>query len=233
MTKRFLPFAAASALALAAAGVAHAQDAAPSPTLTFNVAGATNYEFRGVSQTDNKAALQGGADAGYGLFYAGVWASNVKFAGDKADVEIDTYAGVKPTFGSVAFDFGVIHYGYLGEAVGVQDDYWEFKAAASKTFDKATIGVAAYYSPDFFAKTDNAIYYEVNGAFAVTPKISVSAALGRQDVSYAGDYTTWNVGAAYAITDHASIDVRYWDTGSHHFGDIYSSRIVATLKGTF
>jgi uncharacterized protein (TIGR02001 family) len=232
MTKRIVSLLAATSLSLGLAAAAHAEDA-PSPTVAFNVAGTTNYEFRGVSQTDNKAALQGGADATLGLFYAGVWASNVKFAGDKADVEIDTYGGIRPTFGGVAFDFGAIHYGYLGEASGVQDDYWEFKGAASKAFGRFTPGVAVYYSPDFFAKTDTGWYYEVNGAFAVTPKLSISGAVGRQDVSYAGDYTTWNVGAAYTITDHASLDLRYWDTGSHHFGDIYWSRIVATLKGTF
>lgn len=232
MTKRFLPICAVFALALTCAAAAHAEDAF-SPTLTFNVEGASNYEFRGVSQTDDKAALQGGADAGYGLFHAGLWASNVKFAGDEADVEIDTYVGVKPTVGSVSFDFGAVHYGYLGEAAGVQDDYWEFKAAASKTFDKLALGLAAYYSPDFFAKTDDAIYYEANAGLAVTPKLSVSGAVGRQDVSYAGDYTTWNLGATYMITDHASIDLRYWDTGSHDFGDIYDSRFAVTLKGTF
>lgn len=230
MTKLILT--ASSLAAFALAGVARAEDA-PSPTVAFNVAGATDYEFRGVSQTDDRAALQGGADAAYGLFYAGVWASNVKFAGDKADVEIDTYAGVKPTAGGVSFDFGVIHYGYLGEAPGVQDDYWEFKAAASKVFDKFTLGAAVFYSPDFFARTDDAVYYEANAAYAVTPRLTLSGALGRQDVSYAGDYTTWNLGASYAITDHASLDLRYWDTGEHSFGDIYGSRLVATLKGVF
>jgi uncharacterized protein (TIGR02001 family) len=225
--------AAVSILAAAApCGAAHAEDS-PSPSVTFNVAGTTNYEFRGVSQTDNKAALQGGADAGYGIFYAGVWASNVKFAGDQADTEIDTYAGIKPTLGGVSLDLGAIHYGYLGEAPGVQDDYWEFKAAASKGFDKFTLGAAVYWSPDFFARTDDAVYYEANAAYAATPKLTISAALGRQDVSYAGDYTTWNIGASYAITDHASLDLRYWDTDQHSFGDIYGSRIVATLKGVF
>lgn len=230
MTKLAL---AVSALAFAAlVGAAQAQDA-PSPSVTFNVAGTTNYEFRGVSQTDNKAALQGGADTSYGLFYAGVWASNVRFAGDKADVEIDTYAGIKPTLGGMTLDLGAIHYGYLGEAAGVHDDYWEFKAAASNGFDKLTVGAAVYWSPDFFAKTDDAVYYEANAAYAVTQKLTISGALGRQDVSYAGDYTTWNLGASYAITDHASLDVRYWDTDQHSFGDIYDSRVVATLKGVF
>jgi uncharacterized protein (TIGR02001 family) len=230
MTKLIAAVPALAAAALCSA--AHAGDA-PSPTVAFNVAGTTNYVFRGVSQTDNKAALQGGADAGYGILYAGVWASNVKFAGDKADVEIDTYAGVKPSLGGVTFDLGVIHYGYLGEAAGVQDDYWELKAAASKGFDKLTVGAAVYYSPDFFARTDDAVYYEANASYAATPKLSVSGALGHQDVSYAGDYTTWNLGATYAITDHASIDLRYWDTDQHSFGDIYGSRLVATLKGVF
>jgi uncharacterized protein (TIGR02001 family) len=227
MSKLFL---AASALALAAFGVAKAEAA---PSLTFNIAATTDYEFRGVSQTDDKAALQGGADAGYGLFYAGAWASSVRFAGDKADVEIDTYAGVKPTAAGVSFDFGVIHYGYLGEAPGVRDDYWEVKAAASKGFDKLTVGAAAYYSPDFFARSGAAVYYEANLAYAVTPRLVVSGALGRQDVSYAGDYTTWNLGASWAITDHASFDLRYWDTDRHSFGDIYGSRLVAMLKGSF
>jgi uncharacterized protein (TIGR02001 family) len=230
MTKLFL---AVSTLAFAAlAGGAHADDA-PSPTLTFNVAGTTDYEFRGVSQTDNKAALQGGADAGYGIFYAGVWASNVSFAGDKADTEIDAYVGVKSVLGGVSLDFAALRYGYLGEARGVQDDYWELKAAASRGFDRLTVGAAVFYSPDYFARTGDAVYYEANLAYAQTPKFAVSGALGRQDVSYAGDYTTWNFGAAYAITDHASIDLRYWDTDAHSLGDIYGSRLVATLQGAF
>jgi uncharacterized protein (TIGR02001 family) len=221
---------AAAALAAALCGAAHGEG---KPSVTFNVAGATDYVFRGVSQTDDRAALQGGADASHGLLYAGVWASNVRFAGDKADVEIDAYAGVRPAAAGVNFDFGIVRYGYLGEAPGVQDDYWEFKASASKGFDRLTLGAAAYYSPDFFAGAGDAVYYEANAAYAVTPKLSVSGALGRQDVSYAGDYTTWNLGASFVITDHASVDLRYWDTDGHSFGDIYGSRLVATLKGVF
>jgi hypothetical protein len=44
-----------------------------------NVALTTNYMFRGVSQTNNGPAIQGGFDYEYSPFslYAGVWASNV------------------------------------------------------------------------------------------------------------------------------------------------------------
>jgi uncharacterized protein (TIGR02001 family) len=230
MTRLILSVSVLAAAALA--GPACAEEA-PAPGVTFNVAAATDYEFRGVSQTDGRAALQGGADAAYGALYAGVWSSNVRFAGDEADVEIDAYAGIRPTVGGVSLDLAALHYGYLGEAAGVRDDYWEFKAAASRGFGGLTLGAAAYYSPDYFARTGEAVYYEANAAYAATPRLSVSGALGRQDVSYAGDYTTWNLGATWAMTAHAAIDVRYWDTGAHRLGDIYGSRLVATLKGAF
>ena len=47
------------------------------------------------------------------------------------------------------------------------------------------------------------------------------------------DYTTWNAGVAYAFTDHIALDVRYYDTGEHGFGEIYGARGVATLKAVF
>src|SRR6185295_12213873 len=73
---------------------------APAPracTLSANVALATEYVFRGVSQTAEGPAVQGGFDATCGLFYAGVWASNLDWdvnnAGrNAASIEMDWYA---------------------------------------------------------------------------------------------------------------------------------------------
>src|SRR5262249_58177814 len=45
--------------------------------LSANIALATEYVFRGFSQTSEGAAVQGGFDATCGMFYAGVWASNL------------------------------------------------------------------------------------------------------------------------------------------------------------
>jgi opacity protein-like surface antigen len=57
--------------------------------------------------------------------------------------------------------------------------------------------------------------------------------VGRQFVSSDLDYTTWNLGAAYQLTPHLAVDVRYHDTDEHDFGDIYGARAVASLKATF
>ena len=70
---RTLKIALAAAIgSLALAGAAQAQDAAAPPfKLSFNIGANTDYEFRGVSQTDNKPSIFGGVDATiFGIGYA-------------------------------------------------------------------------------------------------------------------------------------------------------------------
>lgn len=221
---------AAVAATLAMAGAASAQDA---PTFAFNVGASNDYVFRGVSQTNEDPQVFGGVDASSGIFYAGAWASNVDF-GNGTDVEYDLYAGVKPVVGAVTFDLGAVRYGYMGSPSGSNQDYWEFKAAASTPVGPGAIGVAAYYSPEFFGGIDSALYYEVNGSIAIPDtKLSISGAVGHQQLKGPGDYTTWNAGVGYALTDHFAIDLRYHDTDEHSFGKIYDSRFVATIKASF
>ena len=67
--------------ALALPGVAAAEPAMP---ISANVTFTTDYVFRGISQTDEKFAVQGGFDWSSeptGI-YAGAWASNVDFNSD-------------------------------------------------------------------------------------------------------------------------------------------------------
>ena len=60
--------AASTAIALPAV----AQDTGPQ--WSFNVAAASDYVFRGVSQTEEDPAISGGVDVTVGSFYAGTWA---------------------------------------------------------------------------------------------------------------------------------------------------------------
>ena len=234
---------AAAALVLAAclASQASAQDAAAEtvaetgPQWAFNIAGTSDYVFRGVSQTEEGAAISGGVDATVGSFYAGAWASNVSFPGDDdTSAEIDLYGGVRTEASGWNLDLGVISYLYANQPTGADYDYVEFKAAASRAFGPATLGAAVYYSPDFFgASEDEATYVEANAAVSPADKWTVSGAIGHQFLSSDLDYTTWNVGAAYQLTSNLAVDVRYHDTDEHDFGDIYGSRAVTSLKATF
>jgi uncharacterized protein (TIGR02001 family) len=220
----------AAAATVAMGGAALAQDEGPS--VSFNIGASSDYVFRGVSQTDENPQIYGGADLSSGIFYAGVWASNVDFL-DSTDAEIDAYVGVKPTAGPVALDLAAIYYGYVNAPSGADYGYWEFKAAGSVPAGPGTVGAAVYYSPDFFGGVDEAVYYEVNGAFPIGEKVSVSAALGHQSLDGPGDYNTWNLGVGYALNDHIGFDLRYHDTDEHGFGSIYDSRVAVGVKATF
>jgi len=244
MKLRNLGLASAAVIALMAGTQAMAEDA---PAVSFNASVTNDYVFRGLSQTSGDAAAQGGVDVGMGMFYAGTWLSNVDFgptAGDpdnKTSIEYDLYAGVKPVLGAVNLDLGVIRYGYTDSPKVAHYDYWEGKILASTAMGPATVGAAFYYSPEFFGKTGNAEYYEINAAYTLASKASISGAFGYQDLdkSKAGisSYTTWNVGIGYPITDHLAVDLRYIDT-SHKALRFYTKtfagdRIVGTLKATF
>jgi uncharacterized protein (TIGR02001 family) len=206
--------------------------------LSYNLSVANDYAFRGVSQTDGEAQIAGGVDAAYKGFYAGVWTSRVDFKafGDRdTRQEIDVYGGVKHSFGTTVLDVGVLYYGYAGQPTGGPSvDFVELYAKASRSFGPLTLGGSVNWSPDFTGEVGKATYLEANAAYALTPKLTVSGAVGRQVFdAVPGDYATWNIGAAYALTDRLSLDVRYWDTDEHRFGGSYGSRGVVGLKLAF
>lgn len=193
--------AAVAAAALASLpGVAHAE-----PSFSGNVTLTTDYLFRGISQSDGNAAVQGGLDFSNGIFYAGAWGSSINFGAtspvDLASLELDLYAGVKPTLGPVAFDIGVIAYTYPNSTDSLGEfDYYEGKVAATLSpAEGFSLTGAVYYSPDFTLETGTGVYAELSGSYALTDALSLVAAYGHQDVDDIGDYNTWNVGAKYAI----------------------------------
>ena len=85
--------------------------------ISSNVSLTTDYVFRGVSQTLEEPAIQGGFDySNSSGFYAGFWGSNVDFGTD-AQVELDGYLGfTREQQNGFSWDVGLIHYDYPGES---------------------------------------------------------------------------------------------------------------------
>jgi uncharacterized protein (TIGR02001 family) len=220
-----------SVLALTPSGVR----AADRPLdLAFNLGGATDYVFRGVSQTGGRPQAFAGADASLGrLGYAGAWVSNVRLGGESG-AEYDLYAGARPNLGPVALDLGLVRYGYTRQPATGNLDFVEFKALASLPLGPANFGAGVYHAAHYFGRLGAATYYELNADSRIPgSRFSVSGAVGREQISRAQDYTTWNLGVGYAATEWLGFDLRYWDTGQHALGDAYKSRIVLGLKAAF
>jgi uncharacterized protein (TIGR02001 family) len=158
-----------------------------------NVALTTDYIFRGFSQTSDGPALQGGYDLTCGIFYTGVWASNLDWGSGfngatfvtNANIEMDWYMGIKPVTGRITWDFGVIYYSYphasdigtnpvtLAPQNNRDYNYLELKAGASGTVWKdGTVSLTVFYSPDYQYETGNV--WTVEGQFTqVLPKFKV------------------------------------------------------------
>ncbi|MDB5746392.1 MAG: hypothetical protein JWP72_1240 [Massilia sp.] len=110
---------AAFALAMMGCGVVSAQEApAPEHAVTYNAALASEYRYRGLSQTRFDPALQGGADYTHnpsGL-YAGTWLSTIKWTedlGGDGNVEVDLYAGKRGQLTTaISYDVGGLYYWY-------------------------------------------------------------------------------------------------------------------------
>jgi uncharacterized protein (TIGR02001 family) len=222
----------AASAAIALPGAAYAQEV----SFSGNIALTTDYAFRGISQTDENAAVQGGFDAAYGQFYAGTWASNINFGTGGANMELDVYGGYKPVVGPVTLDLGIIGYLYPGAHDPTAElDYWEgyVKGTIAPT-EKTTLGLSVFYSPEFTGESGDGWYVEANGSAALTDAISVSGAVGYQTVDQAGfffgedNYTTWNLGGTYSAGGFG-FDLRYVGTDIDN-ASIADDRVIFSIK---
>jgi uncharacterized protein (TIGR02001 family) len=113
------------------APAANVQTEAPSDlTVGFGLTGATDYVWRGVSQSDQKPAVFATVSLGYKGFYAGAGTENVRFAG--ISQEYDLWGGYVADLGPVKLDVGVVRYGYVDAPVKI--DTLEGKAALRDYF---------------------------------------------------------------------------------------------------
>lgn len=241
MNTNILKSAVCAAALLTISAPAFAQEDGPisfSGTVTLT----TDYVFRGISQTQGDAAIQGDVTINHtsGLFGT-IWASNVDFddGAEDTNLEVDFTIGYNHEVND-RFSFGVggIYYAYPD----ADDDYNYFEAYFAPSYalpmgdgDRTlTISGGLYYSPEFFGDTGNAWYITGGLALNVTEAITVDANIGNQSIDDGDDYTDWNIGVNFAHEPWGlSFDLRYTDTdidGGVCANDICDSRVVLSVS---
>ncbi|MCX7946461.1 MAG: TorF family putative porin [Hydrogenophilus sp.] len=197
-----------SSLSLTALLVTPALAFANSP-LTANVTLASEYIYRGISQTNEKPALQAGLDwAGSDGWYVGLWGSNISWLADLApgsssSVEIDLYGGKKWTIGSTTLDLGLLQYYYPGsysadwKALSGLKTPHTTEVYAALTYGPATFKLSYALTPLFGTpESRGSTYWDLTLAPELTAGITAVAHVGRQIVAGSGnaDYTDWKLG---------------------------------------
>lgn len=215
--------AATLAAGLGVSGLAVADEPPASPhTFTGNVGLFSQYVFRGLTQTNEEVALQGGLDYSHASgVYVGLWGSNISWLRDNnsyragGSAEIDIYGGYKGALGDFGYDLGVLQYWYPGDAAPgfVKGDTTELYVAGSwKWF---TLKYSHAVSKKVFGVRDarGTDYWDLSAAFPIGESgVTVGAHYGIQkfkgtDPALAGigsndsvySYEDWRVSVAYDL----------------------------------
>lgn len=239
LRKKLLAAAVVSAFALP--GAVLAEEAASPHSLTGNLTFTTDYVFRGVSQTNEDAAVQGGFDYAHsptGL-YVGTWASNVSFP--PGSLELDVYGGWTRTWGDFGVNVGLLHYDYPGNSALNTDELyvggsWKwFTLKYSSTISDAAFGVldakGTGYAELNFSYTLPHDY--VLGAHYGTTMFDGQAVPGTPNDQL--DYDDYKVSVARAIAGY-NFALAYTGTDYDPAGgtpDIFDDRIVFSVTKTF
>lgn len=184
-----------------------AEAGAQAVEVSGNVSIGSDYAFRGISQTLEEAAVQGGLDlAGPSGVYLGVWGSSVNFgedlaAGPRAQMELDFYGGIAPTVSGFDLDLGAVYFAYPGAASGRSYDFYELYAGLGRAFGALGAGVDVAYSPDFFGGSGAGLWTgaSASASFEGLP-VAFDASFGRQTIDDNAtwgtpNYNAWSVGA--------------------------------------
>lgn len=226
---------------MALSAEAMAQDTAWS--ISGNVALTTDYVFRGIDQSDEKAALQGGIDLGHDSgFFAGAWGSSVDFNdGDEASIELDLYAGFTLPVGGSELTGQVIYYAYPGAEPDY--DFVELAVGFDHDFGPAAISLGLAWSPDYFAESGTGLYYSAglsvpfgNSGFAADAGIGYQQ-IDDEAVFGTPDYVDYTIGISYSAGVFTG-DLRWVGTdldSNECFGgsDFCDDRLIFTLSAEF
>ena len=175
--------------------------------VSANVALVSDYKFRGISQSNENPAIQGGFDYGFeNGFYLGTWGSTVDFdsTGDfNGSLELDVYGGWGTDIGeNSSIDLGYIYYAYPGDDNGLDGDYQEFYA--NYGWRDLSLGVA--YSDDYYGGSGKFWYLQANYDWAFAEDWTLALHVGYNDFdedvflsSDKGNYTDYSVGVSWSI----------------------------------
>lgn len=230
------------ATALFVAPFATAQAESPftySSSFTF----ASDYVFRGISQSDEGMALQGDFSVEHesGL-YASLWGSTIDFNNNNAgSIEVDATVGYGFELPeNIGADVGVIQYMYPGSDDSLNYDYTEFFAALDRDFGETNVSVGVNYSPEYFGKSGSFFYYSAAASMPVMDKLETYATVGYSDIDDNNafgtpDYTDWSIGLDYELGDGFSVGLAYVDSDldKADCADGCEARGVFTLSRSF
>ena len=194
----------------------------PAWDLAFGSAIASDYLFRGVTQSNHKPSVAAYFEPRYNInkdnqLYLGLGGASIDFP-NRAAGEVDFYGGWRPTFGPVAFDFGAWYYYYPGgqcfnaldpscvagggfpinlpngNVIKKDLSFYEIYGKVNYTVnDNIALGAYVYYSPSVLNSGADGVF------FGGTAKYTWAAFANGVQPYLSGEVGHWDLGTSDAF----------------------------------
>ncbi len=239
------------ASAFTATSTAYANEAAEPAsehTVAYNIGLFSQYIFRGITQTREDPALQGGVDYTHASgFYAGAWGSNISWLNDgdyykSSSVEIDVYGGFANTIGDtgISYNVGVWQYIFPGTKNPGTKKAETTEIYGSLTYGWLTGKVSAVVSDGAFGydNADGTTYSELNlnvplpfgKGYTAVAHVGYADFTGKSGTTSNSDYdyTDWKLGLTKAFDNGVSLGGYYTsvDAKSTYVSDASGQNLV-------
>jgi uncharacterized protein (TIGR02001 family) len=218
----------------AAPAAAPAAPAAPASPHTFagNIGWFSQYIFRGLTQTNEKPAIQGGFDYSYNFGsttgYLGTWGSNITWLSDEGQytssgLENDFYGGFRGNFGATDFsyDAGFLYYYYPGTVApgGQRGDTEEIYGLLGWKWLTAKLSYSIGNSIFAVRNSSGTYYLDISANYPVGDTgLTLIGHFGDQKYKGTDDrlaagqtndglfsYRDWKIGASYDVSKLTSV----------------------------
>ena len=226
---RMLLVAAVSTFLLSGPTPANAIDI-PGASISANVSIVSQYRWRGLDQSGEEPAVQGGFDLAHesGL-YLGTWMSNVDFNDNDSVSEMDFYGGYGFEAAGVGVDLNITQFAYPGSLSASDYDFTEYGIGLSKDLGVAAVSAGFNFTGDFFGGSGHAEYIQAGLDIPLPADFGLSAHVGHQSIEQnsaygVDDYTDWSVGVGFPLAG-LDVSVAYVDT------DLDISTVTTSLVG--
>ncbi len=197
--------------------------------VSSTIALTSDYDWRGLTQTDEDPALQASIDwADDSGWYIGAWASNVDFGPGDPSYEVDLYTGFSGgDEDGLGWDVGFQYYAYPEES---DFNFPEIYGGLSYGMFSGKL----WYSNDFANTDESAFYLEGAAAVPLPANLTLDLHVGYSDgdgveASYGiSNYFDYSVGLSYTI-EKFDLSLRYVDTD---IDDADTDRLIFTISTT-
>ncbi len=220
-----------------------------------NIALTSDYVFRGVSQTNEEPALQGGVEYAHDSgFYAGAWGSSISWLSDipgdiSSNLELDGYLGYRGSAGETfAYDVGVLTYWYPGDfpdGFSRADTTEVYLGGTLTPVEDLSLGLKYSYAVTElfgYVDSDGSGYLDASLNWTFAEGWALNLHGGKQWIEENEDfeYSDWKVGVTRAFDNGYSIAAAWTDTDADtalytnaHGNEIADGRIALTLAKAF